>query len=163
MGEFFGFDGRISRLGFLWRSIVALTSIAGLAAGSLWGLGHVYAPDGLAGPSGLSADVVTGAVLLLLWCSFALASRRLRDMGLEPVHIVPLYAALWVINAVLLQPLSRIDPRSDGAVEAGWAVLQWLVAVPLLAWPPSKRGPAPPRRFYEPNQPTAYLNWREGG
>ena len=89
MGEFFGFDGRISRLGFLWRSIVALTSIAGLAAGSLWGLGHVYAPDGLAGPSGLTSDVVTGAILLLLWCSFALASRRLMRVSNRNICTVP--------------------------------------------------------------------------
>lgn len=161
MGEFFGFDGRISRLGFLWRSIVALTSIAGLAAGSIWGLGHLFAPDGLAGPARVETNVITGAVLLVLWSSFALASRRLRDMGLEPVHIVPIYAALWVINAVLLQPLSRIDPRGYGALEAGWAVLQWLVAVPLLVWPATRQRRSAPRRFYEPNLPTAYVNWRE--
>lgn len=163
MGEFFGFDGRISRLGFLWRSIVALTSIGGLAAGSLWGIGHAYAADGLSGASPIAADVTTGAILLILWVSFALASRRLRDMGLEPAHVVPLYAALWVINAVLLHPLSRLDPRSYGAIEAGWAVLQWLVAAPLLVWPSSDRGPRAPRPFYEPNQPTAYVNWRESG
>ena len=40
-------------------------------------------------------------------------------MGLEPAHFVPLYAALWVVNAVLLEPMSRLQPQTFGVLEAG--------------------------------------------
>jgi len=162
MGQFFGFDGRVSRLGYLWRSIVVAIAIAALAGVTLWALTNVLVPDGVTGPVGVQRDVITGAFLLALWASFALASRRLRDMGLEPAHIVPLYAALWVVNAVLLEPMSRFDPRNFGAIEAVWVAMQWLAAVPLLFWPP-RAGSASKRAVYEPDQPTAFLNWRETG
>jgi uncharacterized membrane protein YhaH (DUF805 family) len=161
MGEFFGFDGRVSRLGYLWRSIVAAIGIAALAGVSLWALTNLQASDGVSGPVGVERNVITGAFLLALWSTFALASRRLRDMGLEPAHIVPLYAALWVVNAVLLEPISRIDPRNFGSFETWWVATQWLVAIPLLIWPPRTRAKIPQRSMYEPDQPTAYLNWRE--
>lgn len=163
MGEFFGFDGRVSRLGYLWRSIVVGICILALAGLSIWALTFVFVPDGLAGPVGLQRDVITGAFLLALWASFALASKRLRDMGLEPAHIVPLYAALWVINAVLIEPMSRVDPRNFAAVEGVWVAMQWLAAVPLLFWPARARQTPTRREMYETDQPTAYLNWRETG
>src|SRR5579862_5749234 len=109
-GELFGFDGRIDRLGFLWRGAVAAAAIAALAVGAIW-LTRTLDPGGVGGVSGYDREIITCAVLLGLWASFALAARRLRDMGLEPAHVVPLYAALWVINEVLLEPMSRLDPR----------------------------------------------------
>ncbi len=157
-GEFFGFDGRIDRLGFLWRSILIGVVIAALALGAIW-FAHSLDPDGLAGASAYDREIITGAVLLGLWSSFALATRRLRDMGLEPAHVVPLYAALWVVNEVLLEPMSRLDPRDFSVIEGGWAALQWLAAVPLLFWPPSKRGPRQPPT-YAAAGPTAYVDWR---
>ena len=61
MSEFFGFDGRVSRLGYLWRTIVVAGGIGALAAISIWALTNVLLPDGLTGPVGLQRDVITGA------------------------------------------------------------------------------------------------------
>jgi uncharacterized membrane protein YhaH (DUF805 family) len=159
-GEFFGFDGRVTRLGYLGRSLLVVLLIGLVAGVALWVCTYVLDPDGLAGASGWDAEIITGAFLLLLWSSFALATRRLRDIGLEPVHIVPLYAALWVVNAVLLEPMSRLDPRDFGLIEGGWVALQWLGALPLLFWPPTKRQMSGPGE-YAHSAPTHYLNWRE--
>jgi uncharacterized membrane protein YhaH (DUF805 family) len=105
--------------------------------------------------------IMVAVVLLALWAGTAIASRRLRDMGMEPAHIVPLYAALWVVNVVLLEPLSRQQPETFGALEAGWVILQLLAAIPLLFWPSSHA--VRPRAIFERPEPTTYLNWREGG
>jgi len=159
-GEFFGFDGRLDRVGYLWRSVVMVTALGALVGGVIWFITYVLDPDGLTGASGLDGEIVTGAFLLGLWSGFALTTRRLRDIGLEPAHIVPLYAALWVVNAVLLQPMSRLDPRDFAGLEGGWVALQWLAAIPLLLWPPGKRRTTGPMEFARPES-TAYLNWRE--
>lgn len=162
-GEFFGFDGRVNRLGYLWRSIVVILALMVVAAAGTAALAMAFRPESVTGAVDLARQVITGTFLLALWSSFALGTRRLRDMGLEPAHIVPLYAAFWVINAMLIEPLSRTDPAHFGALEFGWGSLQWLVAIPLLFWP-SRDGPAAPTpRYDEPAQPTAYLNWRESG
>jgi uncharacterized membrane protein YhaH (DUF805 family) len=158
-GEFFGFDGRINRLGYLWRSIVAAIGIAALAIGGAVVLVVGLRPQSITGAEGWLQWLTTGLVLLGLWTGFALATRRLRDMGLEPAHIVPIWAALWVVNAVLLAPMSDLWPQRYGMAEAGWMALQWLAAIPLLFWP-SRGSAAPAPAAYEPAAPTQYLDWR---
>jgi uncharacterized membrane protein YhaH (DUF805 family) len=159
-GEFFGFDGRVNRLGYLWRSVVATLGLAVLAGIAAFVLATVARPSSEAGFEAWLQWLVLAIMLLALWSGFALASRRLRDMGFEPIHIVPIYAALWVVNTVLLQPLARLHPADFGLLEGGWATLQLLAAVPLLFWP-SRAAPAAAARVYTPPEPTAYLNWRE--
>jgi len=161
-GEFFGFDGRINRLGYLWRSIVIVIALTVLAGAGVWAVVYFLAPQGVVGADQLVPQVLTGVYLLALWSAFALSSRRLRDMGLEPAHVVPIYAALWVVNSVLLEPMSRLDPHDYGFLENVWVALQWLITLPLLFWPSAPRTDAPPKD-YGPEAGTSYLNWRESG
>jgi uncharacterized membrane protein YhaH (DUF805 family) len=160
IGEIFGFDGRINRLGYLWRSIVAALVISLLAGIAAAGLVFLIRPEGLGGFEDVAQKVAIGGVLLALWSGFALASRRLRDMGLEPAHIVPVFAALWVVNAALLEPLSRVDPERFGLAEGAWVVVQLVTAIPLLFWP-SREAPAPVVVVRQSPAPTSYLNWRQ--
>jgi len=162
-GEFFGFDGRVDRLGYLWRSVVIIIVLVIVAAVAAAALAMIFHPDSVLGAVDLARQVITATFLLALWSSFALATRRLRDMGLEPAHFVPLYAAFWVINTVLIEPLSRTDPTHFATLEFGWGALQWMVAIPLLFWPSRDGKPARTPRYDEPSQATAYLNWRESG
>jgi uncharacterized membrane protein YhaH (DUF805 family) len=158
LGEIFGFDGRINRLGYLWRSIVvgagllALTMLGATALATL-------RPEGLGDFETWTQRLTMAVILLGLWAGFALTTRRLRDMGLEPAHVVPAYAALWVVNTELLQPMARLEPQNYGACEAVWLVLQVLFAILLLFWPsraPSERE----RRAYATAEPASYVNWR---
>ncbi len=158
-GELFGFDGRVNRLGYLWRSIVVAVLLGGLGAATVWLLAAVLRPSGLVSLDVGAPQVLTGVLLLALWSSFALASRRLRDMGLEPAHFVPIYAAFWVVNTVLLGPMSRLDRPHFALLEAVWSTLQWLAPIPLLLWP-TRGKPAPGAYYYEAPQPTAYVDWR---
>jgi uncharacterized membrane protein YhaH (DUF805 family) len=161
LGEFFGFDGRVNRIGYVWRSVVISIVLVVLCAGGTIGLPLLLRPDSVLGSMDLTRDILTATFLLALWSSFALGSRRLRDTGLEPTHFVPVYAACWVINAVLLQPMSQMEPMRFGALEIAWSAAQWLSAIPLIFWPSHEGPAAPPSRFDIPAQPTAYLNWRE--
>jgi uncharacterized membrane protein YhaH (DUF805 family) len=161
-GELFGFDGRINRLGYLWRSIVAVVVLSVLAAGGVALILFVMRPQGVVGLDVWGQRLTTAVLLLALWSGFALATRRLRDMGFEPTHIVPVYAALWVVNTVLLEPLAQLHPRDFGLFEAVWGALQLLAAIPLLFWPSHARA-EPAAAEFARAEPTAYLNWREGG
>jgi len=158
-GEFLGFDGRINRLGYLWRSIVAGIAIAVVAVGAAVVLVVGLQPRSITGDEGWLQWLTTGLALLGLWIGLALATRRLRDIGLEPAHIVPIWVALWVVNKVLLAPMTDLWPQRYGPVEAGWIALQWIAVIPLLFWP-SRASSAP--AAYEPAAPTQYLDWRGG-
>jgi uncharacterized membrane protein YhaH (DUF805 family) len=160
-GELFGFDGRINRLGYLWRSIMAVVVLMAVAVGGVALIVFVMSPQGVVGLDVWGERLTTAVLLLALWSGFALATRRLRDMGFEPAHIVPVYAALWVVNTVLLEPLAQLRPGDFGLLEGVWGALQLLAAIPLLFWPSHARpGPMAPGEFARA-EPTAYLNWRE--
>lgn len=157
---FFGFDGRLGRLGYLWRSVLAqaaLTLVMLIALGLL-----AVNVRGFERYAAWGRSLVPPLMLLALWSNVALVSRRLRDTGLEPTYVVPLYAALWVISVVLLEPLGMLRPETFGLMRHSWAALQYATAIPLLFWP--GRAPSEPKApRYEPAAPTTYLNWRESG
>jgi|HubBroStandDraft_1064217.scaffolds.fasta_scaffold233300_2 uncharacterized membrane protein YhaH (DUF805 family) len=158
-GELFGFEGRIDRLGYLWRSLAVGLGMGFLAVVGGAVLAMVVRPLGLGGFETGSRALAVSIMLLAMWSSAAIASRRLRDLGLEPVHFVPAYFALWVVYSVLLRPLGQLEPQTYGAITACWAVLQALPTVALLFWP-GHQAPEVLPAGYEPPQPTAYLNWR---
>jgi uncharacterized membrane protein YhaH (DUF805 family) len=161
LGEIFGFDGRINRLGYLGRCMIAAAGLAALAGLGAFAL-STFRPDGV-GDFEIWTHRLTVAVILLgLWASFALTTRRLRDMGMEPAHIVPVYAALWVVNTELLQPMVRLQPQTYAQIEASWMVLQVLAGVLLMFWPsraPSQAAPYP-QSAYASAHPAAYVDWR---
>jgi uncharacterized membrane protein YhaH (DUF805 family) len=161
VGQLFSFDGRINRLGYLLRSLAALLLLSAVCGLALLAVAFIIRPDGVAGMSLWFERVTLAVSLFALWSGFALASRRLRDMGLEPAYIIPAYAALWVINTVLLAPLSRLDPDDYGAPEMAWEVLRFLAAIPLLFWPGRARREQPGPAEYAHVEPTAYINWRD--
>ncbi len=163
-GELFGFDGRISRLGYLWRALLGGALIG--VGGGLIGLALVFAlpSQSILGDGEWMRWLTTGALLIGMWNGLALASRRLRDIGLEPTHVVPIYVALWVVNEALLAPLDGMRPQTYGAFEDGWTVLQLALPVLLLVWPGRRaRPPATSRARYEPPVTTRYVNWRASG
>ena len=158
LGEFFGFDGRINRLGYLWRSIVVGAALLGLTAFGAVALATLR-PAGMGDFQAWTQRLTLAIILLGLWAGFGLTTRRLRDMGLEPAHVVPAYAALWVCNTELLQPMARLEPQNYGACEAAWLVLQVLFAILLLFWP-TRALSEPQQRLYATAQPASYLDWR---
>jgi hypothetical protein len=101
-------------------------------------------------------------ILLGLWAGFALATRRLRDMGFEPAHVAPPYAALWVGNAELLQPMARLQPLTYGSLEATWIVVQLLAGLLLLAWPSRAMSEPAPHPAYVSAHSATYVDWRGG-
>ena len=162
LGEIFGFDGRINRLGYVWRALAIGVALAALAALAAVGLA-TWRPDGIGDSQVWTQRLTMGVILLGLWAGFALTTRRLRDMGLEPAHVVPAYAALWVIDTQLLRPMTQMQPQVFGPIETGWLALQVLFALLLLAWPGRAPASAPQSPYVTAGQPTAYLDWRHGG
>ena len=159
LGEIFGFDGRVNRMGYLGRASLAVLGLAALAALGALAL-RTVALDGLGDFEVWTKRLSVAVMLLGLWASFALTTRRLRDMGIEPAHVAPPYAALWVGNVQLLVPMARLQPQTYGQVEAAWLVLQVLAGILLVAWPSRAPAEAAPHGRYAPTQPSVYVNWR---
>ena len=161
-GEFFGFDGRLNRLGYLWRLIASTVALSLVLVAGAVVLALTMRPQGLEAFEAWYGRLAVAVVLLGLWTSFALASRRLRDIGFEPTYIVPVYAALWVVDVVLLEPLGSLHPEGYGVLQHAWAISEVLVSLTLVLWPGGTAPePAPAAATYAPAEPTSYMNWRE--
>jgi uncharacterized membrane protein YhaH (DUF805 family) len=138
-GELFGFDGRLNRLGYLSRALIAALLVAAITLGGGMAFKFGLRPPGMTDIVTWTRRVSMLAGLVGLWSGSALSARRLRDMGFEPAHILPIYAALWVINTVLLRPLASLYPDGYDAPEDVWIGLQAMAALPLLFWPSHAR------------------------
>ena len=158
--EFLGFDGRLNRLGYLWRLVVSTVALSLILVLGAVILAQAVRPQGLGLFDAWSRRLILVVMLLGLWASFALATRRLRDIGLEPTYIVPVYAALWVVDVVLLEPLGWLHPDGLGLLKHAWAISELLVSLALALWPSGARRERAPAE-YAPAEPTSYMNWRE--
>lgn len=159
LGEIFGFDGRINRLGFLMRAALAAAGLTGLGMIGALALSAV-SPGGLDAYQVWTQRLSMAVILLGLWAGFALTTRRLRDMGIEPAHVAPPYAALWVGNVELLQPMARLQPQTYGQVEAAWLVVQLLAGVLLLFWPSRAPSEPAPQIAYATAHAATHVDWR---
>lgn len=162
LSEFFSFEGRIGRTSYVMRTLGLWLGIGAAALGGRLILEQVIRPMGLSGYDAGAHGLAAGILLAALWSSAALASRRLRDMGLEPVHWLPAYFALWAVYTALLQPLGRAQADRFSFITLGWAALQSLPTLALLLWPGRTARPQV-AAAYEPAQPTTYMNWRGHG
>ena len=163
IGEFFSFEGRVSRLGLIGRGIAVSATLIILALAVIAGGVILFRPRNLLDAyQTLIMPVAVVVGLLSIWSSFALATRRLRDMGVEPMHLTPPYVALWVVNVVLLEPLAGMDPFRFAGLERWWQLLAWGILVVLLVWPPFAAREAPPEIGQRGLGEGAYSDWRGG-
>lgn len=161
LSEIFGFDGRVNRLGYMARGVLVAAGLAGLGMAGALALATL-SPAGLGSLETWTQRLRIAVILLGLWAGFALTTRRLRDMGIEPAHLAPPYAALWVGNAELLAPMARLQPQTYGAVEAAWIVLQVMVGILLLFWPSRTPSEPAPHGVYAIPHAATYVDWRGG-
>jgi uncharacterized membrane protein YhaH (DUF805 family) len=157
--ELFGFEGRITRLGFLWRNLAVGLGMGVMALGGRILLETAVRPMGLGGYDAGARGLGVAIALIAVWSSVAIACRRLRDLGLEPVHVVPIYLAVWAVSTAMLHPLIRMQPASYGLFTACWAMLLTVPTLSLLLLP-SRAAPIQLAAEFKPSQPTAYMNWR---
>lgn len=134
----FSFYGRIGRLSYFVHSLILIvlgaTLIVVLAVAATTAL---YLAGGNSTSSALMGVIagVAGAVPIV-WSSFALAAKRLRDIGLEPILTLPALIAFSLFDGIVLtqflQPSSIIPLERNTLI--GVVVNAAFVLI-LLMWP----------------------------
>jgi uncharacterized membrane protein YhaH (DUF805 family) len=151
----FGFGGRLNRLRYF---------LSCLALGGVFGVLAVIAVIGLlAGHSGgapVSEEDLLKAFLPLaifaipafgayLWISLSLQARRIRDIGWNPVYVIPGWIGLMIVDrgVALAVPSLALTPHG-GTLLGG--LFNLAMGAALLFWPSA--GPSEPRS-------PANINW----
>jgi uncharacterized membrane protein YhaH (DUF805 family) len=129
----FSFRGRIGRLQYFTRSIVAnivLILMAIFAIGAGVSGGHTSKT----GAVGLVLLLMLPFLVVSLWISFSLQARRFRDIGWNPAYVIP----GWILASVVLQiVLTPSGPSLAGQMQQLLLVglLNFVMGGILLFWP----------------------------
>ena len=136
LGFLFGFNARLGRLHFFLATIataVLMTAISfAIARQALQS-----APAGTI-PSLTSWQVITAAILFI-WLSFTLHSMRIRDIGWDPVCVIPGWIAVAIIDGLVASkmPAVALGHQQTGTIVGALVNLALFLA--LLFWPSSEQ------------------------
>ena len=134
LGFIFGFNARLCRLHFFFATIalaVVMTAICFVIAMSIY---H-------ASPGAITASAISwtwpliGAGLLFLWATLTLQSMRIRDIGWDPVCVIPGWIAIMIIDKIVADkfPAWALGRDHHGTIVGGIVNLVFFLA--LAFWP----------------------------
>ncbi len=140
----FSLRGRIGRVRFLLNSLALAFGSAALALG----LALLVLP---ARNTGVGA-IAFGLCLLLtapvfLWFTLSLHARRLRDIGLDPLFVIPGWILLEVVDKLVAAKIPVLSLGAHGGTVVG-VVVNLGLTLALLFWPgrgDASETPPPPR------------------
>src|SRR5258708_25881827 len=112
LGFLFGFNARLGRMHFFLSTIglaVAMTAVCFVIAMSA----VQHAPAGTEPSIEFATWPVIIAIVFFVWITFTLQSMRIRDIGWDPVCVIPAWIALLVVDKVVAGKKSALSPRRE--------------------------------------------------
>jgi uncharacterized membrane protein YhaH (DUF805 family) len=143
LGFLFGFNARLGRLHY-FLSTIALAVVMTAVCFAIAGYAIQSTPRGMDLSAGLIAWPVIVSVLVFLWITFTLQSMRIRDIGWDPVCVIPAWIALLIVDKLVA---SKIPAWSLGSEHQGTivgALINFGLILALTFWPSGEHeGPMP--------------------
>jgi uncharacterized membrane protein YhaH (DUF805 family) len=134
LGFIFGLNARLGRLHYFLATIavaVVMTAIAfgiGLSAYNTTPRGMPLSLDTLKWP-------VIAAGLLFFLITFTLQSMRIRDIGWDPVCVIPGWIAVLIIDMVIANKFPALSLGHEHNGTAAGALVNLALFLALLFWP----------------------------
>jgi uncharacterized membrane protein YhaH (DUF805 family) len=135
LGFLFGFNARIGRLHYFLATIglaVVMTAICFAIASYVF----QRVPKGQLSPEVLlSSWSVIAAMVFFGWMTFTLQSMRIRDIGWDPVCVIPAWIAILIIDKIIAGkiPAWSVGHDHNGTVVGALTNLALFLA--LTFWP----------------------------
>jgi uncharacterized membrane protein YhaH (DUF805 family) len=158
LGFIFGLNARLGRLQYFLITIavaVLMTAICFVIARQAWqntANGVPLSIDSIKGPA-----LVVGIMFMLI--TLTLQSMRIRDIGWDPVCVIPGWIAILIIDMMIARKFPGLSLGSEHHGTAVSAIVNLGLMLALLFWPsadydssppvsgePRRPDPAPPRR-----------------
>ena len=153
LGFLFGFNARLGRLHFFLATI-AFAVLMTVISIAIAGLAFQNAPKGMI-PSLTSWQVIAAAVLFI-WVNLTLQSMRIRDIGWDPVCVIPGWFAASIIDGLVAGKIPAIALGGQLGTIVG-ALVNLALFLALLFWPSSEQDNSAPTsgdRFRTPDLPS---------
>ena len=140
LGFLFGFNARLGRLHFFLATIAAavlMTAVCFAIAGHALQNARGVTPS-------LSSWQIIAAAILFIWLSLTLQSMRIRDIGWDPVCVIPGWIAVAIIDGLLASkiPAIALGHQQPGTIVGALVNLALFLA--LLFWPSTEHDHSAP-------------------
>jgi uncharacterized membrane protein YhaH (DUF805 family) len=154
LGFLFGFNARLRRLQFFLATIAVAILMTAICF-AIFSYAFQHWPRGTVPNLALAMTLwpVLAATVLFGWLTFTLYAMRIRDIGWDPVCVIPGWIAVMIIDYLIATkfPAMSLGPEHHGTAVGGLVNLALTLA--LLFWPSGHyEDPAPDsgRSFRDP-------------
>jgi len=168
LGFLFGFNARLGRLPFVLGIIaVAVAAVATNLALSPYTIQQLA--SGAKPPANPFAWPLIFPTVGFLWIKYTLKSMRIRDMGWDPVCVMPAWIAMALVDSVVAIKVPGWSIGHGHHVTIVGAMIQFALLLALTFWPSGgfeaptptfggpQRSPVPSRRSNASSLPAARM------
>ena len=155
LGFLFGFNARLGRLHFFLATIAVAAVMSGIC---FLIAGYVFqrAARGTYVTSDLNTWPVIFAAVLFIWLTFTLQSMRFRDIGWDPVCVIPGWIALLLVDRLVAGKFPAISLGPEHHATMVGALVNFGLLLALTFWPGGAHQdstPASREPFQRPDHP----------
>jgi uncharacterized membrane protein YhaH (DUF805 family) len=135
LGFLFGFNARLGRMHYLLATIavaVVMTAICFAIVSHL----VQFTPQAMLSPAALMTSWPTiAAAVFFGWMTFTLQSMRIRDIGWDPVCVIPAWIAIMIVDHVVAGRFPAWSLGQDHQGTAAGALVNFVLFLALMFWP----------------------------
>ena len=134
LGFLFGFNARLGRMHYFLATIalaIVMTAICYAIATYV----IQFTPRDLLSPASLMTWPTITAAVFFVWMSFTLQSMRIRDIGWDPVCVIPAWIAIMIVDKVVAGKIPAWSVGEDHHGTIVGALVNLGLFLALLFWP----------------------------
>src|SRR5712672_2029509 len=143
LGLLFGLNAGLGRMNY-FLSTMGLAVLITPVCFAIAGHAIQSTPSGMTLSPGLMAWPTIAAVIVFSWMTFTLQSMRIRDIGWDPVCVVPAWIAILIVDKLVAGkiPAWSLGPEHHGTIVG--ALINFVLFLALTFWPSGEpEGPMP--------------------
>lgn len=153
LGYLFGFNARLSRMHYC-LGIIGLAIVSTAVSFAIAGYAIRSNPGGMFPSVGQMTwpEIVVG--IAFVWASFTLQSMRIRDIGWDPVCVIPTWIAILIVDKLVAVKVPAWSLGQDQHGTVVGALFNIALMLALLCWPSSEQDGVPfPELRGKPDRP----------
>lgn len=135
LGFVFGFNARLGRLHFLLATIALAIVMTAICFAIAMAVLRNTSPSAIRPEDLTRSWAIIAAIVIFGFATFTLQSMRIRDIGWDPVCVIPAWLALMVVDHLVGTrfPAWAIGQEHQGTIVGGLVNLALMLA--LVFWP----------------------------
>src|SRR5882757_3115096 len=134
LGFLFGFNARLGRLHY-FLSTIALAVVMTAVCFAIASYAIQNTPRGTDPSVGLIAWPVIVSILVFLWITFTLQSMRIRDIGWDPVCVIPVWIMILLVDKLVAVKFPGWSVGSGDHETIVGLLINFVLALALAFWP----------------------------